>query len=243
MRHRPHRHEPVAHRGGDVRGPARACDRRCPRRLHRRVGAVIAARREVDQPLARRRSSAGCKRDPRRLRRHHRLEVDLVEQQRLEQLRLNPRRGDANQRLAGERDRPLRHRVDVAREAKPRQVLEEGRAEPEPSEGSSALLPRTPSPAPAPAPDPARPPAATGARAAAGGRTARTPRPRSSPVAGSSTPSPARTDRSAATSAGESTSRGRWHPGGGSAHARERLDQRSRCSISARPSRIDRFMP
>jgi hypothetical protein len=92
---------------------------------------VVAPRREVDQPLTGRLSPAGGERDPRRLGRDHRLEVDLVEQQRLQQLRLDPRRGDPHQRLAGERDRAFGHRVDVPGEAELRQIFDEPSAEPE----------------------------------------------------------------------------------------------------------------
>ena len=177
--------QPVAHRRGQVRGAGGTGDRRRPRRLHRRVGAVVAPRREVHQPLPRRLSSAGRQRDPRRLGRHHRLEVDLVQQQRLQQLRLHPPGGDPHQRLAGEHDRALWHRVDVAREPKPRQVLQKPSDRSRATERTPAPPRRTSSPAPSPAPGRARPPAATAAAEAGAGRTARTPPARSSRVRGS----------------------------------------------------------
>src|SRR6266498_4898496 len=61
----------------------------------------------------------------RRLRRDHRLEVDLVEQHGLEQLRLDQRRGDAKERLVGEADGALGNRVDVSREGELGKVVEE----------------------------------------------------------------------------------------------------------------------
>jgi hypothetical protein len=88
---------------------------------------VIAARREVDD-FARR---SGGEHEPRRLGRDRSLEVDLVQQQRLDQLRLDAARGDAQQRLARERDRALGHRVDAAGEAEAGEVVKERVRKPE----------------------------------------------------------------------------------------------------------------
>ena len=124
--HRSDRAQAVAHRGGDVRRAAASRDRRGAGDLHRRVDAVVASRREVDHgvagaglaPASREHDASGLGRD-------HGLEVDLVEQQGLEDLGLDPRPGDAEQRLVREAHRPLGDRVDVAGEPEPRQVGEE----------------------------------------------------------------------------------------------------------------------
>ena len=194
--HRPHRPQAVAHRGGDVGGAAAARDRRGASDLHRGVDAVVAARREVEHPLAGPRlAAAGGKHDPGRLGGDHRLEVDLVEQQRLEQLRLDPRRRDPEQRLVGEAHRALGHRLDVAGEAEGGQVVEEVVRESRASAGTRARARRSAAPGPARASARARRRAASRGAAAAAARTARRPPARSGPGAGSWRPSPARTGR------------------------------------------------
>ena len=117
----PDRPQAVAHRRGHVRGPAAARHRRRAGHLHRRVRAVVAPRREVDHALAGARlAPAGGQHHPCRLGGDHGLEVDLVQEQRLEQLRLDQRRRHPDQRLVGEADRSLGDGVDVSREAEAR---------------------------------------------------------------------------------------------------------------------------
>ena len=141
MGHRANRRQPVAHSGGNVRGAPAAGDRGRARDLHRRVGPVIATRREVDHAPARARlAAAGSEHDPGSLRRDHGLEVDLVQEQRLEQLCLDPRRCDPQQRLVWKREGALRDRVDVAREPEPCKVVGEAGAEADPVEVVELLL-------------------------------------------------------------------------------------------------------
>ena len=63
--------------------------------------------------------------DPRGLRCDDRGEADLVESERLDQLRVADRGDDLHDRLAGEERRALLKRVDVALEAEPGELLQE----------------------------------------------------------------------------------------------------------------------
>ena len=67
--------------------------------------------------------------DARALRGDQRLQVQLVEQVRLGELRLRQRRLDGQQRLAREGRCALGHRVHIAREAQPGEPVEEARRE------------------------------------------------------------------------------------------------------------------
>ena len=119
--------QPVAHRGGHVGGAPGARDRGRAGGLHRGVHAVVAARGEVDQPsLAVGPAAADRDHEARGLGRDRGLEVELVEQQRLQQLSLDPRRGHP-QRAARSANTtvPSGHRVHVAGEAQAGQVVEE----------------------------------------------------------------------------------------------------------------------
>ena len=75
--------------------------------------AVRAAQAEIDQQLARRR-----KHHPRGLGGDQRLEMQDIDQPRLDQLRLGQRRGHAQDRLVGKEHRAFRHGMHVAGEAK-----------------------------------------------------------------------------------------------------------------------------
>ena len=59
------------------------------------------------------------------LRRDQRLEVEHVQQRRLDDLRLQDRPGDAHERLVGEDGGPFGDRVDVEAEAQSAEVVEE----------------------------------------------------------------------------------------------------------------------
>ena len=62
-------------------------------------------------------AAVGRQHDPRGLAGDQRLEVDDRQQRRLDELRLDQRGRDAQERLVLEERRPLGHRPDVAREA------------------------------------------------------------------------------------------------------------------------------
>ena len=132
-----------------VRTPSPSCGRAFPARAAPAAGRrgrwrwprsrrrTRRARRErpPSMPWARRRpksitsSPRGGEHDARRLGRDQRLEVDDVEQRRLDELRLQQRAPHAHQRLVGEDDRPLGHRVHVAGEAQRGQLAQERRVE------------------------------------------------------------------------------------------------------------------
>src|SRR5206468_12725889 len=67
------------------------------------------------------------------LGRDERLEIDQVQQRRLDDLRLEDRPGDADQRLVREDGRPFGHRVQVAGKAHGAEVVEERRIEQRPA--------------------------------------------------------------------------------------------------------------
>src|SRR5882757_1228223 len=82
------------------------------------LGAVRGAQAKIGQHLVRRRQHHA-----RRLGRDQRLEVQDVDQARLDQLRLRQRRGDAQQRFIGKADAALGDGVHVAGKAKRREIL------------------------------------------------------------------------------------------------------------------------
>ena len=181
VRHRPHRLEAVVHGGGHVRRPRGARDGGAARDLHGRVDAVITPRREVDHaPALARAPGSGGEHDACRLGGDRRLEVHLVEQQRLEQLRLDPRGGHSYKRLAGESNRSLRQGVHVAGEAEAMKVRKEGFSESEGGEVVELALAESACSRPARAPGRSRRRAASCGAPAGGGPTARTPPGRSS---------------------------------------------------------------
>ena len=127
-------HERVCHRAeyGDaearrgVRG-SRSCkadNERGTRRQRAGLGAVCAPQPEVDQ-----RTTAGGQHRARRLRRDHRLEMNQVQDARLEPLRLRDRRHHAQQRLVGKANGAFGHRPHVAGEAQLGQPVGETRCE------------------------------------------------------------------------------------------------------------------
>ena len=82
------------------------------RRQQPGFGAMRAAQPEVDQQFAGRHQHHA-----RRLRGDQRLEMQQVDQPRLDQLRLRDRRGDAQDRLVRKKYRAFRHRMHIAGEA------------------------------------------------------------------------------------------------------------------------------
>ena len=88
-------------------------------------GAVRAAQAEIDQQLAGRRQHHA-----RGLGRDQRLEMQDIDQPGLDQLRLRHRRGDAQDRLIGEKHAAFRHGVDVAGEAETGKLVEQCFVEP-----------------------------------------------------------------------------------------------------------------
>ena len=78
-----------------------------------------AAETEIDQQLARRGEDAA-----RRLGGDQRLEMQNVDEPGLDELRLRQRRGDAQDRFAGEKRRAFRHGVHIAGKAKRREIIE-----------------------------------------------------------------------------------------------------------------------
>ena len=120
MRHRAEDRDAVALAGKHRGGAGESGDVARSRRPEAGLGAVRAAQAEIDQRLARRRQHHA-----RRLGGDQRLEMQNVDQARLHQLRLRQRRGHAQDRLVGEEHRALRHGVDVAGEAKPRELVEQ----------------------------------------------------------------------------------------------------------------------
>lgn len=124
-------HDPaVRHRARDrdaehLAGRARrraddAADVGSARAVRRRIHIVGAARTEVRDGAARRRLA-----DAARLRRNERLVVNLCEDGRLHELRVNERCDDRQDRLIRIHDRALRQRVDIALEAEILEISEE----------------------------------------------------------------------------------------------------------------------
>ena len=109
--------------GEHVRGRRAAAD----------VGGARSRRAPPSIPCARRSPNSstgspfGGEADARRLGGDQGLEVDQVEQRRLQELSLEERAADPQQRLVREHHRALGHGVDVAREAQRREVVEERR--------------------------------------------------------------------------------------------------------------------
>ena len=97
-----------------------AADVGSARAVRRRIHIVGAARTEVRDGAARRRLA-----DAARLRRNERLVVDLCEDGRLHELRVNERCDDRQDRLIRIHDRALRQRVDIALEAEILEISEE----------------------------------------------------------------------------------------------------------------------
>jgi hypothetical protein len=121
VRGRPDHRDAEAHPGLEV-GGADAADRiRRPRGVDRRV-RVRPPRPELDDARVARGED-----DPRGLRRDRRGVVEGGEHERLDDLRLDDRRRDAQERLVREEHRPLRDGPDVASEAEAAQVVAERR--------------------------------------------------------------------------------------------------------------------
>ena len=111
MRHRPVQRNPELAARLDRRRARESGKVRRPRREHARLGPMCAPQPEVHEhpALCRQHAARGLARD-------HRLQVQQVDQARLDELRLGQRGRDAHDGLIGERDRPLRQGIHVARE-------------------------------------------------------------------------------------------------------------------------------
>ena len=94
------------------------------RRQQPRLGAMRAAQPEIDQGPA-----LGGQHHARGLGRDHGLEMQQVDQARLDILRLGQRSGHAQDRLVGKEDGALGHRMHIAGEAEPPQPLDQPIAE------------------------------------------------------------------------------------------------------------------
>ena len=115
---------------------ASEADERAP--ASRGAGSLHPVRppeREVDELAPLRRDHV-----PGRLGRERRMERDLVQQDRLDQLRLGDRRGDLHDRLLRMDDAPLRHRPDLPREAHVAEILDRPLVEPDLAEVGEVLL-------------------------------------------------------------------------------------------------------
>src|SRR5690606_19192428 len=120
MRHGPEDRNPEQ-RIGEDRGravEAREITGAC--REHAGLGAVSAPKTEIDEPFA-----ARGEHETGGLRRDHRLEVQEIDEARLDELRFRQRRRHAHDRLVRKADRALWHRIDVAGEAQPLELGEE----------------------------------------------------------------------------------------------------------------------
>jgi hypothetical protein len=86
---------------------------------------VRAAQAEIDQQFSRR-----GERHARRLCRDQRLKVEDVDKACLDILGLGQRRRHTDDRLIGEENRALRHRMDITGETKPGEVVDQIAPEP-----------------------------------------------------------------------------------------------------------------
>src|SRR5579883_649768 len=87
--------------------------------------------RPASAPWARRKPKSTGRRqhDTSRLAGNERLKVQDVDEPAFDELRLRHRRGDPQDRLTGEEDRALRHRMDIASELEAGKIVEEVRPE------------------------------------------------------------------------------------------------------------------
>ena len=123
----PHRQAEEASRE-HVRGRGDAAHVGRARGAEAAVGALRPPQAEVDHLVAPRGEA-----DPGGLGRDQRLEVDEVEERRLDELRVEDRPPHADEGLVGEHDRALGDRVDVAAQAQLAQLAQEGRVEERPA--------------------------------------------------------------------------------------------------------------
>ena len=114
--------------GEHVRGRRDAAHVGRARGAEAAVGALRPPQAEVDHLVAPRGEA-----DPRGLGRDQRLEVDEVEERRLDELRVEDRPPHADEGLVGEHDRALGHRVDVAAQAQLAELAQEGGVEERPA--------------------------------------------------------------------------------------------------------------
>src|SRR5581483_6263535 len=112
MRHRAHDGNGVSLSREYVARAGAAGDIARARDLHAGINAVRAPEREVDDAAA-----AGGGDAARRLGRDHRLEIDLIDEKRLDDLRLDDRRGHFENRLVGEKKASFGQPAHAAGEA------------------------------------------------------------------------------------------------------------------------------
>ena len=125
VRHGPGDRQTVALTGKHVGGRRDAADEEGSRALERRIDAVHAARPEVDYGPTR-----GGRHHALRLGGEQGLQMDLVHDERLDELRLGERGHDLEDRLVGEERRTLGEGVHVSREAEIAEPREEALGEP-----------------------------------------------------------------------------------------------------------------
>ena len=124
MRHRAARRNAVEHVRQRARRACHAADVRRARADNRAIRALCATGAELQHSASLRRAD-----DAVRLRCNQRLVVNLQQQIRLNQLRLNRGRTDGQQRFAGEHGRAFRDGVNVAVELEILEVIEEALVE------------------------------------------------------------------------------------------------------------------
>ena len=120
--HRPGDRDPEPLPCEDVTGRVEAGEVARPSGLQPGLAPVRPPEAELDQPSPLRSLDA-----PRGLRGDQRLDVHAVDDERLDELSLDERRGHLEHRLGREEDRPLGHRAYVSAEPEPPQPLQERR--------------------------------------------------------------------------------------------------------------------
>ena len=120
VRHRSRQRQTESLAGFDVRGPAATTDERGAPRERTRLGAMRAARPELEHRAPGRRPDHA-----RRPARHRGLEQHRRQQRGLDELSFDQRRRDAKQRLVRKDRFALGYRPDVSGEAQPREVVVE----------------------------------------------------------------------------------------------------------------------
>ena len=120
VRHGPHDGNVVARPRGEERRSRDAGDREGARPFQRCVKPLRPPRAEIDD-----RTPGSGRDDPGGFRSEHRLQADLIDDERLDHLRLPDRRRDFEKGLVGEDRGSFRDRKHVSGKAKVRQVVEQ----------------------------------------------------------------------------------------------------------------------